>query len=79
MQENRMTICRKIKLFPVGDKEEINRVYKFIRDGQYAQYQASNLLMGQLMSEFYKYNRDIDNEEFKVKKKEICKKLKSDI
>ncbi len=59
MQENRMTICRKIKLFPVGDKEEINRVYKFIRDGQYAQYQASNLLMGQLMSEFYKYNTSL--------------------
>lgn len=73
MLENRMTISRKIKLFPVGNKEEINRVYKFIRDGQYAQYQASNLLMGQLMSEFYKYNRNIDNEEFKTKKKEICK------
>ena len=23
-ENNRMTICRKIKLFPVGDKEEIN-------------------------------------------------------
>lgn len=39
-----MTICRKIKLFPVGDKEEINRVYDFIRNGQYAQYQACNIL-----------------------------------
>ena len=64
-ENNRMTICRKIKLFPVGDKEEINRVYDFIRNGQYAQYQACNLLMGQLMSEYYKYNRDIKNEEFK--------------
>ena len=71
--KNRMTICRKIKLFPIGDKEEINRVYKFIRDGQYAQYQACNLLMGQLMSEYYKYNRDIKNEMFKEKQKEICK------
>ena len=72
-ENNRMTICRKIKLFPIGDKEEIDRVYKFIRNGQYAQYQASNLLMGQLMSEYYKYNRDIKNEEFKEKQKEICK------
>lgn len=72
-ENNRMTICRKIKLLPIGDKEEIDRVYKFIRNGQYAQYQASNLLMGQLMSEYYKYNRDIENEEFKEKQKEILK------
>lgn len=71
--KNRMTICRKIKLLVMGEKEEINRVYKFIRDGQYAQYQACNLLMGQLMSEYYKYNRDIKNEMFKEKQKEICK------
>lgn len=71
-ENQRMTICRKVKLFPVGDKEEINRVYKFIRDGQYAQYQACNLLMGQLLSEYYKYNRDIKNEEFKKRQKEIC-------
>lgn len=73
MKNNRITICRKIKIFPVGNKEEINRVYKFIRDGQYAQYQASNLLMGQLMSEYYKYNRDITNSDFKKRQKEICK------
>lgn len=69
--ENRLTICRKVKLLPVGDKEEINRVYQFIRDGQYAQYQACNLLMGQLMSEYYRYNRDIKNEDFKARQKEI--------
>ena len=28
--------------------------------------------MGQLMSEYYKYNRDIKNEEFKNRQKEIC-------
>lgn len=69
--ENRLTICRKVKLLPIGDREEINRVYQFIRDGQYAQYQACNLLMGQLMSEYYKYNRDIKNEDFKARQKEI--------
>ena len=25
-----ITVTRKINLFPVGDKEEVNRVYKFI-------------------------------------------------
>lgn len=72
IENNRMTICRKIKLFPVGDKEEINRVYKFIRDGQYAQYRASNLLMSQLVTEFYKCNMNIKNEEFKEIQKKIC-------
>ena len=27
------TITRKIQLIPVGDKEEINRVYTYLRDG----------------------------------------------
>lgn len=71
MSDNRMTLCRKIKLIPVGNKEEINRVYQYISNGQYAQYQACNLLMGQLVSEYYKYNRDIKNEEFKARQKEI--------
>lgn len=71
MANDRMTICRKIKLYPVGDKEEVNRVYQFIRNGQYAQYQACNRLMGQLCAEYYNYNRDIKNEDFKKRQKEI--------
>lgn len=71
--KNRMTICRKIKIYPVGDKEEISRVYDFIRNGQYTQYLACNLLMGQLVSEYYKYNRDIKNEDFKARQKEIMR------
>lgn len=67
------TITRKIQLYPVGDEEEINRVYKYIRDGMYAQYRASNLLMGQLASEYFKCNRDIKSESFKVAQKEIFK------
>ena len=42
-------IVRKIKLFPVGDSEEINRVYTYIRDGMKAQ----NLAMNQMMSALY--------------------------
>ena len=67
------TITRKIQLFPVGDDEEISRVYKYIRDGMYAQYQASNLLMGQLASEYFKCNRDIKSDSFKNAQKEIFK------
>lgn len=66
-----MVLTRKIQLFPVGDKEEINRVYKFLRDGQYAQYRALNILMGQLMSEFYAHNMDFKNEDFKSKQKAL--------
>ncbi|MCM1308493.1 MAG: hypothetical protein NC223_07840 [Butyrivibrio sp.] len=65
------TITRKIRLLPVGDKEEVNRVYKYIRDGMYAQYQACNLLMGQLASEYFKCNRDIKSDSFKTAQKEI--------
>ena len=67
------TITRKIQLYPVGDKEEVDRVYKYIRDGMYAQYQALNLLMGQLASEYFKCNRDLKNEDFKKAQKEIFK------
>lgn len=72
MSEN-ITLTRKIKLFPVGDKEEINRVYQFIRDGQYAQYQGLNLLMGQLIGKFYECNRKIESEAFKEAQKNILK------
>lgn len=62
---NTQTITRKIQLYPVGDKEEINRVFKYIRDSQYSQYCALNLLMGQLAAMFYEYGRDLNNESFK--------------
>ena len=41
-------LTRKIKLFPVGDKDEVNRVYDFFRDGQYAQYLPQVREMAQL-------------------------------
>lgn len=70
---NTLTLTRKIQLYPIGDKDEINRVYTFIRDGQYAQYQGLNLLMGQLVGKFYECNRDIKSEEFKEAQKNILK------
>lgn len=66
-------ITRKIQLFPVGDDEEVSRVYTYIRNGMYAQYQAANLLMGQLASEYFKCNRDFKSDVFKDAQKEIFK------
>ena len=59
---NTQTITRKIQLYPVGDKEEINRIFKFIRNSQYSQYCALNLLMGQLAAMFYEYGRDLNSD-----------------
>lgn len=50
MSKKTQTITRKIKLQPVGDKEEINRVYKFLRDGMYAQNRAYNILISTVFS-----------------------------
>ena len=44
-----MNLTRKIKLSIVGDKEEINRVYKYLRDG----IKSQNLAMNQYMSALY--------------------------
>lgn len=37
-----MILTRKIQLIPVGDKEEINRVYSYLRDGIFNQNRAMN-------------------------------------
>lgn len=42
------TITRKIQLIPVGDTEEIDRVYKYIKDGIYNQNKAINQYMSAL-------------------------------
>ena len=43
------TITRKIQLIPVCDKEEINRVYTYLRDG----IKSQNMAMNQYMSSLY--------------------------
>ena len=71
MSKDKYVITRKIKLLPVGDKDEVDRVYDFIRDGQYSQYQALNLLMGQLASKYYECKRNLSSDEFKEAQKSI--------
>lgn len=61
-----MITVRKLKLVVVNeDKELMNEQYRFIRDSQYAQYQALNLGMGYLMTGYLASNRDIKSEDFK--------------
>lgn len=36
------TITRKIQIYPVGDKEEVDRVFKYLRDGIFNQNRAMN-------------------------------------
>lgn len=43
-----LTITRKIQIYPVGDKEEVDRVYKYIRDGMFNQNKAMNQYMSAL-------------------------------
>lgn len=73
MSKDTMTITRKVQLVPIGDKEEVNRVYTFIRNGMYGQYVASNFLMSELAANFYAHNRDLSDDDYKVKMKEILK------
>lgn len=47
------TITRKIQIFPVGDEEEVDRVYKYIRDGMYNQNKAYNILISNIYSAIY--------------------------
>lgn len=48
-----MILTRKIQIIPVGDKEEIDRVYKYIRDGMYNQNKAYNILISNVYSAIY--------------------------
>ena len=67
------TFTKKIKLYPLGDKEEINRVYEYIRNGQYSQYLALNRLMSEIATLYYHCNRDFKSDEFISGSKEIYK------
>lgn len=63
-------LTRKIQVVPIGDKEEVDRVYKYIRDGQYSQYLGLNRLMSELVVCFYQNDRELDKS-FNKKREEI--------
>lgn len=56
------TITRKIQLLPIGNKEEINRVYKYLRDGMLNQNKAMNQYISAL---FMSYMQEISKEDRK--------------
>lgn len=60
-----MVTTKKIRLIPVGEKEEKERVYKYIRDGIYSQYRILNTYMSQLGTLYYSMDRNISDPEFK--------------
>lgn len=70
MGTKNLITTKKFKLAVIGDKEETNRVYQYIRNGMYASYQAKNRLMGQIASIYYDCDRDFKSEEFKMRTKE---------
>ena len=45
MAKDSYVMTRKIQVIPVGDKEDIDRAYKYIRDARYVQNRAYNLLI----------------------------------
>ena len=70
MEDKIMITVRKLKLTIVNEDEELRKQqYKFIRDSQYAQYQALNLGMGYIMTGYLANNRDIKSEGFKEHQK----------
>ena len=72
-----MISVRKLKLIIINENEELRKEqYKFIRDSQYAQYQALNLGMGYIMTGYLVSNRDIKSEEFKEHQKNLKNKQK---
>ena len=67
-----MITVRKLKLTIVNEDEELRKEqYKFIRDSQYAQYQALNLGMGYIMAGYLANNRDVKSEGFKEYQKNL--------
>ncbi|RKJ68762.1 transposase [Roseburia sp. 1XD42-69] len=47
-RQNRLILTRKIQIIPLGEKEEIDRVYKYLRDGIFYQNKAMNQYMSAL-------------------------------
>ncbi|MCR5293507.1 MAG: hypothetical protein K6E28_11605 [Eubacterium sp.] len=56
---------KKVRLIPMGDKTERDRVYKYLRDGMYNQHHILNTYASQVGCLYYKYNKDFKNPDFK--------------
>lgn len=56
---------KKIQLYPIGDKEEVNRVFEYLRNGIYNQHHILNTYMSQVGTLYYACNKDYKSAEFK--------------
>ena len=70
------TITRKIKLFPVGDKEEISRVYTYLRNGIDAQNRAMNQYISALYMAMIHETSKEDKQELHLLYGRICSSKK---
>lgn len=64
---------KKIQLIPIGDNEEKNRVYQYIREGIYSQYRILNTYMSQIGTLYYSCNRAVKSEHFRTEFNNILK------
>ena len=64
----------KLQVFPVGDKEEKDRIYTYYHDAEYNQYLALNQLMSMTGALYYQCHRDFKSENFRTQYKEIFKR-----
>ena len=71
MKQKNTVTTKKIQLFPVGEKEERDRVYKYLRDGIYHQYCILNTYMSQVGCLYYKYDKKFTDPNFKEEMKMI--------
>ena len=58
---------KKIQLYPIGDKEEVARVFEYIRNGIYNQHHILNTYMSQVGTLYYACDKDFKSAEFKEK------------
>lgn len=47
------TLSIKVRLYPLGDKDDVNHAYEYIRKGQYAQNRAYNILISHIYAAIY--------------------------
>ncbi len=73
MKTTTTVTTKKLQLFPIGDKEEVDRVFKYIRNGIYNQHHILNIYMSQLGTLYYSVSGDVESELFKKGMEDILR------
>ena len=69
--DNTNILIQKYSLVPIGEQEDKENAYRFIRDCMYAYYKMSNYIMGHYCSAFYGNGCALDMEAFKEQNKDL--------